>query len=172
MNINLFFFFVLALIISIYIFFKPLALKEQTFTEMPIFELREFTLHELNTTALTTYMYGATALKYKDRYEVNNFFFIDNAKKYIAKMKADKGIYNDPIVTLHGDIEFVQKDGITFQTQDAIYDKRTKLLRAKGKYLLFKDKNKIIGRDLYYYNEKNIVQSKDIEATYQLKESF
>jgi hypothetical protein len=172
MNINLFFIFVLASLMAIYTLFKPLALKEQKFTELPLFELRDFKLHELNTTALTTYMSGKSALRYSDRYEIKQFDYMDNAKKYLTNIHADYGIYKDPIITLRGDIKFVQKDGLTFQTQEAIYNKSTKLLRAKGAYTLFKDNDKVEGRDLYFYNIKNIVRSKDVTAIYQLQESL
>ena len=147
-------------------------LKEQKFTELPLFELQNFALHELNTTALTTYMSGDSTLRFSDRYEVQKFYFVDNAKKYLANMQADYGIYKDSNISLHGSIEFVQKNGLTFQTQDAVYNKDTNLFRAQGSYTLFKDNNSFKGQDLYYYNKKNRVTSKDITAIYQLQESF
>ena len=172
MNINLFFVAVLIGLLAIYTLFEPLHLKKQKFTELPLFELQGFALHELNTTALTTYMSGDSALRFSDRYEVEKFYFVDNAKKYLANMHADYGVYKDSNISLHGNIEFVQKNGLTFQTQDALYNKKSNLFRAKGQYTLYKDKNSFKGKDLYYYNIKNRVISKDITAIYQLQENF
>jgi LPS export ABC transporter protein LptC len=172
MNINLFFISILAGLIAIFLFFKPLHLKEQKFTELPLFELKEFSLHELNTTALTIYMSGKSALRYSDRYEVKKFHFIDSSKKYLANIQADYGIYKDSNISLYGNIKFVQKDGLTFQTQSATYNKKTNLLRAKGSYTLLKDTDRFQGKDLYYYNKQNRVTSKDITAIYQIQENF
>lgn len=172
MNINLFFVTIFMGLLAIFTLFEPLDIKEQKFVELPLFELQEFSLRELNTTALTTFMSGENALRYSDRYEVKRFYFVDNAKKYISNLQSNYGIYKDSKITLKGDVEFVQKDGLTFQTQKAIFDRDTDLLRTEGEYKLFREKDSFEGRDLYYYRTKNSVKSKDITAIYQLQEDF
>jgi len=80
-------------LMTIYIFFKPLDIKQQTFVDVPVLEISSFTLFELDTNKLRTIMNGDKAIRYADRYTVSNINFTDNSKKYIANMKANKGIY-------------------------------------------------------------------------------
>ncbi|MBU4110355.1 LPS export ABC transporter periplasmic protein LptC, partial [bacterium] len=104
MNINFFFVIISIALMMIFTLFKPLNIKTQNFEETPLLEVSSFTLHELNTLGITTIMKGNNALRYEDRYLVENIDYTDNSKKYKANMVADKGVYKDNIVNLSGNI--------------------------------------------------------------------
>ena len=128
MSINIFFSAIIFALFLIFVLFKPLNIKQQDFGEIPVFELVDFKLMELNEKGLTTVIKGNEGTRYIDRYLVNNIDYTDNTKKYLANMKAKKGIYRDGIIDLEGNIVYTREDGISFSTQKAIYNKETNIV--------------------------------------------
>lgn len=154
----------------ILLLFKPLNFKQQTFVDVPLFSLTSFTMYELNAKGLITLMSGDEAVRYADRYTVKLIDYTDNSQEYIANMKANNGIYKDEIVYLDGDVVYYREDGLTFETQKAVYNKKTSIAQADGSYVIYMDKNRVIGKELKYNNSLEKVSSKDVTAKYQLKE--
>ncbi|PLY13571.1 LPS export ABC transporter periplasmic protein LptC [Sulfurimonas sp. CVO] len=171
MNINYYFLFISVCLIMILFLFKPLEIKQQSFTEVPLFSISFFTMYELDSKGLITLMNGEKAIRYADRYTIDKMDYTDNSKKYIANMKSNSGIYKDDIVYLNGDVVYFRQDGLTFETQKAVYNKKTNIATADGDYVLYKGTNRVTGRELKYNNSLQRVESKDVKAIYQLKES-
>ena len=138
MNINIFFSILLFALVMIFVFFKPMQLKEQSFEDVPLFELKLFTLYELDGFGINTLMSGDESIKYEDRYIVNNINYTDNSQKYIANMKANNGIYKENSVSLNGDIIYIREDGLTFKTEKAIYNKKEQLIRADTTFISYR----------------------------------
>ncbi len=168
MNINVFFISLSIGLLMIFFLFKPLNLKQQSFVDIPLFELNGFTLHEMNREGLVTFMNGREAIRYSDRYVVNDINYTDNSKKYIANMKAKHGIYKDDVINLDGEIIYVREDGLTFRTNSAQYDKQTHIVRADGKYVSYRGSNVISGDALKYNNLLDTAESKNVSVTYKL----
>jgi LPS export ABC transporter protein LptC len=145
-------------------------LKKQEFTDVPLFELTSFTLHELNRAGLQTLMTGDSAIRYSDRYSVKNIDYTDNSKEYIANMKARHGLYKDEVVELEDDVIYSREDGLTFETSRASYDKKSTIATADADYVSYRGKNTINGSFVKYNNSLNRVESKNVVATYQLSE--
>jgi len=172
MNINLFFsllFFGLAMIFTL---FKPLYLKEQSFVDVPIFELKFFTLHELDIFGLSTLMSGDSSIKYDNRQLVTNIDYTDNSREYIANMKADEGIYEDDRVQLNGNIVYIREDGLTFKTQKALYDKKIEIIQTQTEFISLRGDNTIKGSLLKYHNDSQKIEAENVTIKYQLKESL
>ena len=170
-NINIFFIFVASLLTMILLLFKKLNIKQQEFIDVPVFDISNFSMYELNDKGLKTFIKGDKATKYEDRHSVENIDYTDNSKKYTVNMKAKNGIYKDRIVYLDGDVVFSREDGLTFKTQKAIYNKITAVAQVDGDYVLYRAGSSVTGRKLEYNNQLNSVSSKDISAIFQLKES-
>lgn len=170
MNINYLFFFILSSLFMILFFFKPSEIAQHKFKDVPLFSISYFTMHELNSKGLITLMSGDKATKYKDRYSVEKMNYTDKSRKYLANMQSNNGIYKDDIVYLDGDIVYAREDGLTFETQKALYNKKTAIAIADGDYLLYIGSNIVKGKELKYNNSLEIVESKNIVAKYQLKE--
>lgn len=171
MNINIFFLIISLCLALILLLFKPLEIKQQKFTEIPLFSISSFTMHEINRDGLITLMNGNKATKYSNRYEVEQMDYTDNSKKYIANMRSNSGIYKDDVVFLLGDIKYIREDGLTFETQTAAYDKRTNIAVTDGDYVLYRGKNRVTGKELKYNNSLETIESKNVKAIYQLEES-
>ena len=170
MNINLFFSAIIVSLFAIFFFFKPLNIKKQDFGEIAVFELDDFELIELNEKGLTTIMLGTQGVKYTNRYIVYNINYTDNTKKYLANMTADKGIYKGKIIDLDKNIKYNREDGISFSTQEAIYNKKTNIVHSPSEYIAYLGKNKMTGSSIEYNNVLDTVKSSKVTVNYKLKE--
>lgn len=139
--------------------------------DVPLFELKDFTMYELDTSGLHTIMLGSSATRYSNRYTVKDIDYTDNEKEeYIANMKSDKGIYKNDIVTLTGNVTYVRDDGLTFKTQKAVYNKKSSDVVSDVGYVAYLNDSVIRGSYIKYNNEKNRIFSKDVRAKIQLQE--
>jgi len=170
MNINYFFAVTSFLLLVILFVFKPLEIKEQPSVDVPLFNIASFTMYELNTSGLVTMMNGTAATRYKNRYVVEGIDYTDSSKKYIANMKSKNGIYKDDIVYLDGDIIYQREDGLMFQTQRATYNKKTSVAVVDGEYLLYREKDRVEGRELRYNGSLETISSQDVTVKYQIQE--
>lgn len=171
MNINYFFVFLLFSLSMILLLFKPMDIKQQSFTDIPLFSISSFTMYELDSKGLITLMNGDKATKYAGRYEVEQMNYTDNSKEYIANMKSNSGVYKDNTVYLNGDIIYSREDGLTFKTQKALYNKKTTIATVDGSYLLYMGENMVTGEKLKYNNSLETIESKNVRAIYQIQES-
>ena len=112
MNINVFFGIIIGSLLAVFFFFEPLNIKKQDFGEIPVFELENFKLIELDQKGLSTIMDGTKGIRYTNRYIVYNIDYTDNSKKYLANMNANKGLYKGNIINLDGNITYNREDGI------------------------------------------------------------
>ncbi len=138
---------------------------------MPLFEIKDFTMYELDRSSLQTIMLGNEAVRYSNRYTIKNMDYTDNEKKYIANMKADDGIYKDDLVTLSGNVEYIRDDGLTFKTKKAVYNKKTSDVTSDVGYVAYLNDSIVQGSYIRYNNEKNKIFSKNVRAKIQLQES-
>ena len=170
MSINIFFSFIIFTLFLIFILIKPLNIKQQNFGEIPVFELMDFKLMELNENGLTTIIKGEEGTRYIDRYVVKNIDYTDNTKKYLANMKAKKGIYKDGIIDLEGNLVYVREDGISFSTQKAIYNKETNIVVSSTNYIANIGQNEVTGSYIEYNNALETMKSQNVTVNYKLKE--
>jgi hypothetical protein len=162
---------ILLLLGTIYIFFKPLEIEQKKFGEVALLELTPFTLYELDTTGLRTIMNGSSGVRYKDRYIVHNIDYVDNSKKYIATMQAQKGLYKNEVITLTKDVHYIREDGLRFDTQKLVYNKKSAVATSNVGYTAYRGKDEYKGTYIRYDNKKNFVFSKNVQAKIQLQES-
>jgi len=170
MNVNVFFVLIGVGLTMILFLFKPLELKEQSFANVPLFELQEFTLYELNGVGLNTLMKGRSATKYADKYVVSFVDYTDNSQKYVANMKADGGIYEESVVKLEKNVVYVREDGLSFKTDKAVYDKTTNVVTSPNQYVARQGGNVLSGSSLKYDNVEDKMESRDVIVKYTLGE--
>jgi LPS export ABC transporter protein LptC len=169
-NINTFFAFVFLGLTAIFFIFKPLEIKQQKFNDVPLLSLKNFVMYELNTQGLETYMLGSEGIRFRDRYEVTDIDYTDNAKEYIANIKANFGLYKGSTLDLDGDVVYTREDGLVFESQHIIYNKITTIAISDNEYVSHKGDNRVKGSYLKQNNLKNTIYSKDVRAIYQLTE--
>jgi len=152
--------------------FKPLDIKQREFKNVPLFNISYFTMYELSTDGLTTIINGSQATRYSNRDVIKDMDYTDNTQKNLVNMKAAKGVVKDTVIRLIGDVLYFREDGLSFQIQEATYDKKSSIAKADGKFILYNSNNKVTGTHLRYNNLKNTVNSKNITVIYQLEKSI
>jgi LPS export ABC transporter protein LptC len=150
--------------------FKPLNIKQRDYKEIPLLDVDTFVMYELNNQGLDTMMSGEKALRFKDRYVFDFIDFTDNAKKYIANMKANSGVYKNDIIDLEGDIVYVREDGLSFETQKMSYNTKTSIVKTNDPYVAYMDKDKMEGTSLIYNSLTKELYSKNVTMIYQINE--
>ena len=146
-------------------------LKQQEFVDVPLFELSTFVIYEINKIGLDTMMIGTKAIRYTDRYSVDNINYTDNTQEYIANMKANNGIYKNDILTLTGDVLYNREDGLVMETSKAIYNKKNTITTIDNDYVSYQGNNRVIGSSAVYNNKLNKIASKNVIVKYQIKEN-
>jgi lipopolysaccharide assembly outer membrane protein LptD (OstA) len=155
----------------IYLLFQPLEVKEQKFIDVPLFELKTFTMYELDKVGLRTILLGSGSKRFSDRYTVSDIDYTDNSAHYIANMKADNGVYKGDDVTLDGNVSYAREDGLTLTSQKAQYNKKTSIATVDTDYVAYRGKNVVKGSSIEYNSLTNKLTSTDVKVTYQLKEN-
>lgn len=155
----------------IYLLFQPLKIEKKEFIDVPLFELTTFTMYELDTIGLKTILLGSSSKRYSDRYTVDNIDYTDNSKKYIANMKADDGIYKNETVFLNGNVAYAREDGLTFESDKAQYDKKTKIISTDRDFIVYQGESVVIGSSAEYNNLTNKIKATNVKVNYKLKES-
>lgn len=155
----------------IYLLFEPLKIKQQEFIDVPLLNIGKFSMYELENDGLKTLMAGTKALRYTNRYIVDNVDFTDNAKTFISNMQADNAVYKNNIVNLKGNVVYTREDGLTFESDTLKYDTQSTIAQTKDRYIAHRDKDNMTGTSFVYNSAKNTMKSKNVTVKYQLKES-
>ena len=170
MNINIIFITISLGLLMIFFLFKPMDVKQEKHGEIALFEIEDFTLYELNTLGLNTFMKGNEGKRFDNRYEVQKINYTDNSQEYLANIVANEGIYKNEIVDLKGDVVYTREDGFTFKTQFATYNKKTSIAHAKTDYISYRGEDQVRGTWLQYNNKEAKAHSKNVTAIYQILE--
>lgn len=155
----------------IYILFQPLKIKQQEFGDVPLLTMGNFVMYELESTGLQTIMAGSKALRYTERYIVDDVNFTDNSKEFISNIQADNGIYKNNIIDLKGNVLYEREDGLTFESDTLNYNTKNSIAQTQDDYLVHRDKNSMRGTSFVYDLINNTMKSKQVTVQYQLKES-
>lgn len=154
----------------IYLIFEPIKIKEHKFIDVPLLNVGNFTLYELDTKGLKTIMTGEKALRFSDRYTVDLIDYTDNSKEFVSNMKADFGIYKANHVNLKGNVVYVREDGITFKSDTMHYNTTTSIATTKDSYVSHKYESNMIGQGLVYNAELKQMKSQSVAIRYKLEE--
>ena len=154
----------------IFVIFKPITIAQQEFKDVPMLNVGEFTLYELDTKGLKTIMTGKKALRFSNRYTVDEIDYTDNSNAFVANMKANYGIYKAHSADLKGAVSYVREDGITFNTDTMHYDTKTGIASTKDPYTAQKGESKMVGKGVVYDAKHKTMKSKKVEIRYKLED--
>ncbi|WP_304544157.1 LPS export ABC transporter periplasmic protein LptC [Sulfurimonas microaerophilic] len=162
---------VITILLSIFFFFQPQKMTQKKFDDVPLLHIKDFTMYELNPAGVKTLMLGSEAFRYNDRYTVDNIDHTDKSTNHISNLRADFGVYKDNKLDLDGNVTLVRDDGLSYKTQKAFYYKDKALFVTDTDYVLSQGKNILRGSYLDHNNLTGKIHSKNINATYHIKEA-
>lgn len=171
MNVISFYLLTGAMLIGIFVFFKPLNIEIETPGELPQIELNRFLVHEVTPKGVKTILGGAHARRFEDRYVVEDINLTDFSGMHEQNMKADNGTYKGSIITLKNNVRFKRDDGIVFECRQAVYNQDTAVANTIGEFNLRRGTDSVIGSDLIYNGKTGDVFAKRVTGRYTLKES-
>lgn len=119
--------------------------SSSTFTKEA--EFNNTTLVEVDTDTMRNRMYATYGVMDKGVLTLDNIVYQGgNIQSVIAK----KGRVKGDILYLDGDVVMHEKDGYRYETQHAVYNRKTEILNITAPFTGVKDKNVIKGDTLEY----------------------
>ena len=170
MNINIFFTAIIALLLMILFLFKPIDMKKNNHGEIALLTLKNFKISELSKEKLSSVIIGETGTRYSDRYIIDNLNYTDNEGEFLVNLKSKIGNYKNNILDLKGDVEYIRADGLSFYSQRAIYNEKTKVVNTPVKYTSNMNGNRAKGSSIVYNSVTKVTKSKNITINYKIKE--
>ncbi len=169
MNINTLILVIGVLLGSIFVFFKPLSIKQPSKKEIAQLELRDFTMYEFDTKKLVDIATGEKALRYKEKDLLYDFVFNDNTDDGLVSLSANKGKYQYDTIDLKGEVLYTKSDGVEFRSEHVFYNRKKGYAKSDVPYVAYMGKNSVKGRTLYYDLKKDLIRSKNIFAIYNIQ---
>jgi tetratricopeptide (TPR) repeat protein len=117
-------------------------IKQQSFDDVPMFQIFSFKMYELNENGLMSLMIGTNGTRYADRYTVKLIDYTDYSKDYVVNMKANSGIYKDDTVYLDGDVVYFREGSY----RKALFDFTRSLEINPGSTLALKNRANVYNR--------------------------
>jgi LPS export ABC transporter protein LptC len=170
MNINIFFVFISSVLLSILFLFKPLELQQKNHNSIALFNLSVFTIYEFDENGLLSVLNGEEGIRYKDRYEIQDVDYTDNSQEFVANIQSDYGVYKNEVINLNANVVYIREDGVTFESQEAVYNTKTSIVRVDKDFVIYKNKNIIRGVLLVYNNKLDIMKFHNVRAIYRIDE--
>ena len=171
MNVVTFYLVVGAILGSIFLFFKPIAVNVADPGELAQIELDRFIVYEVTPAGVKTILAGTHALRFPDRYEVNDLNLTDRSDEHTENMRADFGVYKEPLIFLQDNVRYERDDGIVFTTGSADYNRTSGMLAANGPFVLWQGQDRVKGSDLRYNTQLGEISAEKIVGNYMLKDT-
>ncbi len=170
MNITGFFALLGAVLLAIFLFFKPLRVAPPSDEELAAIELDKFAVYKMTQEGLETLLRGAHAKRFSDRYVVDDINLTDRSKGYTQNMQADHGVYRVPVTTLEGNVSYDREDGVRFVCDRAEYDENRTDIVSVGPFRLSRNKDYVDGTDLHYNSTTGKITAEKVEGIYRMKD--
>lgn len=155
----------------IYLLFRPIEFKSQALQEIPVIELQNFTIYELDQEGLKSIFGGANSKRYSDRDVVEKIDFTDSTNRLITNIKAGKGTHKPQDILLEDEVVYTREDGLTFKSEAAHYEKNSSIFSTDQEFVIYRGESFAVGKALIYDSKSKITNAQNIKTIYQLQES-
>lgn len=117
----------------------------KTFTKE--IEFTDTTLTEVDTATMKSRIYGTYGVRDRGVLRVENIRYVDDK---IEPLSADQGKIRGDILQLDGHVVMQEKDGYTYKTEHAVYNKKREILYITSPFTAIRGENIIKGKSLVY----------------------
>jgi len=165
-------FFILLFVLSssLFVFLKPQDYNKSADTQVPQLEIEDFTLYKLDEVGVQSVVSGTIGRQYVSFYEVQNAHYIENKNKLGQHLYSDKGRFEKNIAYLDDNVRYFREDGLSFESDHAVYDTKKELLYVPQKFILTENENIVYGSELHYNSITGEVLAQDVDANYYMEE--
>jgi LPS export ABC transporter protein LptC len=170
MKVTHFFIIMLGFSLSLFIFLRPEQLAKPSGEVLPQLEIEDFTLYEMDETGVTSVVSGSDAKQYVSHYEVENAHYIENKNKLGEHLYADHARFEKDIAYLNDNVRYFREDGLSFESDKAIYNTNKENLYVPGSFVLTQNENVVYGKELYYNSITGKMKANEIDANYYIIE--
>ncbi len=169
MSINLFFIFLLALLLGMFGYFTPKLTSAEEAKEIPQIELSQFKLYEISKRGIDHVLEGEKGEKFEDRYTVTSAKFSDNTKHLFQFVTSDQVEYKADRIDLKQNVHYARDDGLEFRSREGTYDTKRSTIRTNGSFVITQKAHRIDGDKLVYDTQYDTVSAERVQIRYQLK---
>ena len=170
MKLTYFFILLGLFFISILIFLKPEMIQKSGDKQTAQLEIEDFTLYKLSKLGVDSVVSGTIGRQYKTYYEVENTHYIENKNKISEHLYADKGIFKKDIAYLDDNVRYFREDGLSFESEHAIYNTKREKLYVPDKFVLSQNENIVYGKELHYNSKTGRISAKAVDANYYIED--
>jgi len=170
MKLTHFFLLLFLFSIALLVFLKPQSYANISEKNVPQLEIEDFTLYEINTNGVQSVVSGTIGWQYETHYEVQKAHFVQNKNKLGEHIYADKGVFEKDTAYLDDNVRYFRDDGLSFESDHAVYNTKQEQLNVPEKFVLTQNKNVIYGSDLHYNSQTGWMRANKIDANYFIEE--
>jgi LPS export ABC transporter protein LptC len=151
-------------------FFNPQSSTNVIEKDVAQMEIEDFTLYEMDKVGVQSVVSGTLGRQFLERYEVENAHYIENKNKLGEHLYADKGRFEKDIVYLNDNVRYFREDGLSFESDYAVYDTKKDLIDVPEAFILTQNENIIYGSSLHYNSLTGQIRAKNIDANYYIED--
>jgi len=170
MRITHFFVLLFLFAITLLVFLKPQEYQKNSQEHTAQLEIEDFSIYEINKEGVQSVVSGTLARQYVDYYEVENAHYIENKNHLGEHLYADLGKFEKEIAYLNENVRYFREDGLSFESDHAVYDTQKELLYIPKSFILTQNENIIYGNELKYNVKTGKMSAEKIDANYYLEE--
>ena len=153
-----------------FVFLKPQDYNKATDAQVAQLEIEDFTLYKLDEVGVQSVVSGTIGRQYVSYYEVQNTHYIENTNKLGQHLYSDKGRFEKDIAYLDDNVRYFREDGLSFESDHAVYDTEKELLYVPKKFILTQNENIVYGSELHYDSKTGEVSAQEVDANYYMEE--
>ncbi len=170
MRITHFYVIVFLFAISLLVFLEPQEYSKSSGNEVPQLEIEDFTVYEIAKEGVQNVVSGTLGRQYKSYYEVENAHYTENKNQLGAHLYADHGRFEKEIAYLDDNVRYFREDGLSFESNHAVYDTKKERLYVPKDFVLTQNENIVYGNELHYDIKSGKLTAERIDANYYLEE--
>jgi len=160
----------LLLSFALFVFLRPEAVVKSDDKEIAQLELEDFMVYEMDKNGVTSVVSGSSGKQFTKYYEVENAHYIENKNQLGEHLYADKARFENDIAYLDDNVRYFREDGLSFESDKAIYNTKKEHLFVPDKFVLTQNENVIYGKKLNYHSKTGKIKAQKIDANYYIEE--
>lgn len=126
-------------------------------------EFTDTTLTEVDTKTMKSRIFGTHGVRDKGVLRVENIRYVDDK---IEPLTAYQGTINGDILRLDGHVIMQEKDGYTYNTEHAVYNKKSEILYITSPFTAIRGENIIKGKSLVYDTHQKKASGKAVDTVF------